>query len=131
MKFATLVFRTCAVMAALMAGAIPGAAQTRATTADLAGTVRDASGGVLPGATVGVTNIETNVARTVTTTNDGRFAAPALPPGRYTVRVELAGFAPQARDDVTLSLGEYIELELTLGLAGVQEQVVATSSPSR
>ena len=57
------------------------AAQTRATTADLAGVVYDQSRSVLPGATVTATNAETNHVRSAATDGTGRFAIPALPPG--------------------------------------------------
>ena len=58
-------------------------AQTRATTADLVGIIRDATDAVLPGITVTATNVETNQSRTTVTEADGRYAIPALPPGIY------------------------------------------------
>ena len=60
------------------------AGQTRATTADLGGTIVDQSSSVLPGATVTAQNIETNHARSAMTDEQGHFLIPALPPGTYT-----------------------------------------------
>ena len=74
--------------------------QARATGADLTGlAVADASGGVLPGSTVTVTNRATNVTRTVTTNAAGQYVVPALPPGTYTVWVSRNQFATATREN--------------------------------
>src|SRR5580704_10821566 len=70
--------------------AIPSYTQTSQGT--ILGTVRDASGGAMAGATVTITNTGTNDARTATTGTDGGYRVPALEPGLYTVRVEAGGF---------------------------------------
>ena len=82
---------------------------------------------MLPGATVTVTNTETGVTRTSVTDSSGRYALLALPPGTYTVRAELPGFAPQVRDNVTLMLGSSVDLPVTHALAGAQEQVTVSA----
>ena len=74
------------------------------TGADLTGILSDQSGGVLPGATVTVINVATNVSRTVLTDGSGQYVVLALPPGTYTMQVELAGFAT-TREGVVLALG--------------------------
>jgi hypothetical protein len=56
------------------------------------GSVTDASGSSVPGATVTIKNVDTGLARTVTTSDDGSYSAPELPIGNYTVTVEKAGF---------------------------------------
>ena len=101
-------------------------AQTRATTADLSGTVYDQSKGVLPGVTITVTNVDTGVSRTSLTDGAGRYVMLALPPGTYRVLAELAGFQPQHRDGVELALGTAVDLSLTLSVAGAAEQVTLT-----
>jgi Carboxypeptidase regulatory-like domain/TonB dependent receptor-like, beta-barrel len=98
-------------------------AQARLTGADLDGTVTDESGAVLPGATITVTNLDTNLARTVVTGEDGRFIAPALPPGRYRITAELASFAVASREDVALQLGQSVAMEFILKLAQTEEVV--------
>jgi hypothetical protein len=105
-------------------------AQTRATTADLAGTVFDQSSAVLPGATVTAQNSETNLSRSATTDQAGHFSIPALPPGTYSVRAELQGFTPRRLDAVVLALGSQVDLRFTLNVAGGQELVlVAAEAP--
>jgi hypothetical protein len=113
---------TCLAFAAI------ASAQTRATTADLTGTVFDQSSAVLPGATVTAQNADTNYIRSATTDPGGRFLIPALPPGTYEVRAELPGFQPRTLDDVVLSLGSQIDVRLTLNVAGGQELVVVAGA---
>ncbi len=97
--------------------------QSRATTSDLVGIVRDATNAVLPGATVTTTNVETNQSRTTTTEGDGRFRIPALAPGTYRVSVSISGFAQEVRENITLSVGSQVDLEFALRLAGAAESV--------
>jgi hypothetical protein len=98
-------------------------AQNSPTTADLAGVVRDASGGVLPGATVIVTSRATGVARSTETKADGRFVIAALPPGEYAVAVCLQGFESVTLPAVRLALGTTGDLEVVLAVAGRAESV--------
>lgn len=122
------IFALCVVIASYESP--DAAAQARATGADLMGTVYDESRGVLPGAAVTATNTATNQSRTAITEPNGRFAIPALPPGTYSVRVELSGFAPHVEDAVILQLGTQVELELTLSLATFEQQVAVVASAS-
>jgi len=108
----------------------PASGQSRATTADLTGTIVDQQAAVLPGATVTATNSDTNYSRSATTDQTGNFLIPALPPGRYAVRAELQGFSPRSLDDVVLSLGSLVDVRLQLNVAGGQELVlVAGTAP--
>src|SRR5262245_26040350 len=104
---------------------LPGAAfaQARLTGADLDGTVRDESGGGMPGATVMATNGATNLSRTALSDTPGRFVIPALPPGSYRVSAELAGFAKATREDLVLQLGQSVALDFTLKVAKSEEVV--------
>jgi len=114
----------------IMCLAVTGLAfgQTRATTADLTGTIVDQQAAVLPGATVTATNSETNYSRSATSDQTGNFLIPALPPGRYVVRAELQGFSPRSLNDVVLSLGSLVDVRLQLNVAGGQELIVVASS---
>jgi len=104
-------------------------AQARLTGADLDGVVRDESGAVMPGATITVTNLATNLTRTTVSDGEGRFIVPALPPGRYRVVAELEGFAKAAREDLALQLGQAVALEFTLKLARTEEVVTVLAQP--
>ena len=116
-RFALALATCCLGLSTIAAG------QTRATTADLGGTIVDQSSSVLPGATVTAQNIETNYARSAMTDEQGHFLIPALPPGTYSVRAELQGFTPRTLDEVVLTLGGLIDLRLSLHVAGGQEVV--------
>src|SRR5687768_6140854 len=85
----TAVRATVVVLAALM---LPAAGFAQMTRGSVAGTVRDTSGAIVPGATVTVTNVATNAAQSVTSDAQGFYRAPALEPGIYTVTTELTGF---------------------------------------
>jgi carboxypeptidase family protein len=102
-------------------------AQTRATGADIEGTVVDQVGGVLVGATVDVANLETNVVRRATSDMTGRFVVPALAPGRYAVTVTHEGFRPEKREEVPLFLGQSLTLEFSLQVAPISETVPVTA----
>jgi carboxypeptidase family protein len=102
-------------------------AQARLTGADLTGLVVDTSGGVLPGATVTVTNTETNVSRSAVTDVSGRWIVPALPPGSYTVKFEMPGFATTTRSGVVLALGQAVTVDVALPVGGTREEVTVTA----
>ncbi|MBI1874839.1 MAG: TonB-dependent receptor [Acidobacteria bacterium] len=108
--------------------AVPSQAQT--TGATLQGTVADEQGGLLPGASVTVTNVETGVARTLTTDERGWYRAAALQPGAYALKVELAGFVTYVRSGLTLTIGQEATVGVTLKLASVAETItVSAESP--
>jgi hypothetical protein len=92
------------------------------------GRVVDATGAVLPGVTVTITNSETGFARTVTTDENGRFRIPLLPAGPYALTVELAGFRTLRRDGLVLSVGAVQSLgDLTIEVATVEEVITVTA----
>jgi len=105
----------------------PAAAQSQATTGLIEGTVSDASGGRLPGATVTLLNVDTNFTRELTTDADGRFRGLLLPLGTYRITVALSGFTTAVREDVALAVGQTINLPIILQLAGVQQEVTVTA----
>jgi hypothetical protein len=106
---------------------IPAATHAQ-TTGTIAGTVRDASGAVLPGATVTVTGraLQRENATTVTGA-DGIYRLPLLPPGVYDVTVTISGFASQNRTAVDVPLNQTVTLDFQLSVAGVSETVRVTS----
>jgi len=103
----------------LVIGAAPLFAQSTAT---IVGVVRD-SGGVLPGATVTVRNVDTGLTRSVPTGGDGAFRFPALPVGPYEIRAELSGFRTSVRSGVRLLVGQEAVLDMVLELGSIQETV--------
>lgn len=106
----------------------PASAQT--TGATLQGTVADEQGGLLPGASVTVTNVETGVARALTTDERGWYRAAALQPGAYALKVELAGFVTYVRSGLTLTIAQEATVGVSLKLASVAETItVSAESP--
>jgi hypothetical protein len=119
--------RVCAIVAALAALAIaaPALAQT-AATGTVEGLIRDATGGVLPGVTVIVRNVDTNVARETVSDEGGRYRAPALQPGRYEVSATLAGFESAKVGDVIVQVGQTVPIDVQMRAAGVSETLTVT-----
>src|SRR5262245_2498199 len=106
---------------------VPLSAQTN--TGEIAGVVRDAVGGVLPGVAVTARHPDAGLVLERVTDAEGRFFLPALRIGAWEVKAELAGFAPRT-ERIVLEIGRTISLEITLGLAGLSEEVrVAASTP--
>ena len=83
--------------------ALPAYTQIDYSTATLRGTVYDRAGGVVPIATVTVTNPDTGVVKTAKTAADGTYQVPALNPGTYRVAVEAQGFAKTLANNVLLT----------------------------
>ena len=98
-------------------------AQARLTGADLDGTVSDQTGALLAGCTIIVTNVETNVARTVSSDSTGRYNAAALPPGTYSISAALAGFRTEMREHIVLLLGQALKIDFQLVVATSGETV--------
>ena len=105
----------------------PVAAQVQSNAADLAGVVTDPLGGRIPGAQITARNLATNQTRTVSTGADGAYSLLALPPGRYEITVEAAGFNTQRNPEVELSIGTRSTLNVELQLATGQETVIVTA----
>ncbi len=97
--------------------------------ASVGGSVKDESGGALPGVNVTVTNVNTGAAQTLVTGPTGNYLAVNLQPGQYTIAVELAGFAT-SKKAVTLNTGVESTVDFTMGVASLTESVtVSGESP--
>jgi hypothetical protein len=114
-----------ALLATLLAA--PAFAQSQAVNGTIEGTVSDASGGVLPGVTVTITNIDTGLERSVVTTIEGFYRALLLPLGQYRVAAELQGFKKAEQSGISLSAGETATINVTLSVGTVTETVTITS----
>ncbi len=108
-------------MAALVAlVAHPAFAQVDRAT--VTGTVKDSGAAVLPGATVTLTNLATNVAETQQTSDNGSYLMVNLIPGRYRIDVELSGFKKTSQV-VTLEVGQRARVDATLEVGAFSETV--------
>jgi len=104
-----------------------GFARAQSTTATLTGTVEDANGAVIPGATVIVINTGTRLERRATTNGEGYFVITLLPPSSYVVRVENQGFAPVEVQNVVLNVGDNKSLQISLKAGNITEMVKITA----
>jgi hypothetical protein len=108
---------------------LPAAHAAAQDTGIITGTVVDASGQVLPGATIALTNEATIDVRTLTSNERGEFTFRAVPPGRYTVTVELAGFRKfDQRNNVVNASSQLALGAIKLEIGAMTETVTVTAS---
>ena len=100
-----------------------GTLNASAQTARISGRVTDATGAVVPATSVTVTNVAIGANRRVTTNPEGYYAVPLLLPGDYRVSVEHAGFKPIVQSGIVLEVDQRAELNFTLEIGAVTEQV--------
>jgi len=87
------------------------------------GTVTDATGAAVPGASVGITNIGTNAVFTTSTNAEGFYTSPALAIGNYTVAAEKGGFKKAVRSGINLAVDQRANVNLRLEIGAVSESV--------
>jgi hypothetical protein len=120
----------CLLLGAALAvvGAPPALAQE--SRGSMSGTVKDNSGGALPGVTVTATKRDTNQATSTVTNETGAFNLLFLQPGIYTVSAELSGFKKTVRDNVEVRVNDRLGIDLTMEIGGLEETVtVLAESP--
>ena len=126
-SLATRLFVAAALLFAFVLAPLPASAQFNST---IVGIVTDSLGGVVPGATVTVTNITTGQVRDVVSANDGGYRVFSLGAGTYRVEVELQGFRSARRDAVNVGISETSRVDFALEVSGIAENVtVAAASP--
>src|SRR5206468_11217876 len=99
-------------------------ASAQVTPPDLVGTIKDSSGGVVPGVTVALTNEATGVSRSTTTTDSGTYIFTSLQPGRYRLTAELSGFRKIERTRVELQVNQRAQIDLDLEVGLVSESLL-------
>lgn len=113
------------VVASLLLAANLASAQT---FGQVTGRVLDASGGVLPGASITATNPLTGVVVTEQANTAGVYVFPNLLPGTYNVKVELQGFQSAARNGVELQTQQTVRLDFSLAIGTIAETVEIVGS---
>jgi hypothetical protein len=111
---------------ALMSCLHPVFAQQAVTFAALGGRVEDASGAGISGASVTITNLDTNQTKTITSDLEGRYRFSYLPAGSYRLVAEHAGFNA-FQQQLTLTIGQALDVPLKLSVAGVTGSVQITA----
>ena len=103
-------------------------ALAQASTATIRGIVRDAQNNPVAAATVTVTQPATGLSRVVPVSADGTFVVANLPPAASDVTVAAKGFTDATRRGVVLEVGQTVDVDLSLAVGGVREQVDVASS---
>jgi len=116
-----------AVLAALWLGAGNTPLLAQVAAGEVTGVVKDPAGAAVPGATVTVTDIETNLQRVVISNREGVYTAAGLAPGAYRIDVELPGFKPLRRGGVHLATGEKARIDFDLAVGDVREHVTVVA----
>lgn len=97
----------------------------------LSGTVRDPSGGLIPGATITLVNAALKSTYTTASNVQGYYSFPTLPVGRYSMTVEAAGFTSQKKTDVKIDTDSALTVEVILQIGQQSETVIVQSSDSQ
>jgi Carboxypeptidase regulatory-like domain len=118
---------TASAVAALLL-ATTALAWAQAGTGSLTGTVKDSQGAVLPGATITITNTATGATRTTVSNESGAYHLPGLPPGNYTLKVELSGFRTHVHENVMIQVDIATRNDVELALGGIAETVTVTEA---
>ena len=125
MSLCKLFIRTTLLLACGVFFAVAAHAQFKAS---IQGTVMDPQGTAVPGAKVTVTNEDTGIARDTVTSDQGFYRISELPPGKYTVSVEGAGFKTSVSKGVVVEAEQPRGLDITLAVGNIQDSVTVTAS---
>jgi hypothetical protein len=121
-----LVHRVITVTGILIALAVPAAGQVLTSRVD--GTVQDQSAAVIPGASVTLTNVETNLSLETETNEVGLYVFPQAPAGPYTITTQLSGFKSTVLEGIQIEVDTPATIDIVLEVGVVDETVVVTAS---
>ena len=107
---------------------ISGAVLSAQTLGSVAGTVQDAQGASIAGATVTLTNAGTNATRTTTSNDQGIYSFPALVPGTYSIKSEKTGFKTYLQNNLEVQVQAQLDVDIKMTLGAVSETIEVSSS---
>ncbi len=93
----------------------------------ITGRIVDSAGAVVPGASIRVTNVDTNVATTTASDSAGNYEARNLIPGLYNIVAESNGFKRYQRGPIELRVGDILTIDVALELGAVTDSITVTS----
>lgn len=129
MSMTTKVYRVfCAISVTVLASRIAIFAQTMGT-GTITGTVTDPTGGVVTGAQITATNLDTGIARSAATSSSGSYVLPALQIGRYRIRAFHEGFKTTTQEDVRLDVDTSVAVNFTLQLGSTEQSIEVMATP--
>jgi hypothetical protein len=106
---------------------LSAAANAQVDTGTISGTVKDESGGALPGATVTITHEGQALTLTTVTRGDGTYIFTPIRTGAYSIDVEFPGFKKGVRRGITIGIQEQARVDFTLQTGGLSEEVLVTA----
>src|SRR5689334_482400 len=119
-----------AILAALALLSFSQIISAQEITGAMTGTVKDANGAGIAGATVTISDADKQVVvRTVTTNEGGDFSAPNLLSGFYDISVEAPNFKKSVLSRIKLDVGQHRSIDLVLEAGNITESVLVTSAP--
>jgi len=113
------------LLAVLLAGT---AALSQAPTASVVGRVTDSTGAVIPGVSMKVTNLDTNIAQIGKSNEVGDYTIPFLNPGRYNVEATMQGFQTYRHSEFTLEVGQTQRIDVALRVGEASDSVTITDT---
>src|SRR5437016_1524519 len=119
------VHRFWLVLCLVLFGVIPAMAQT---FGEVTGRVTDPSGAVIPGVSVALTNVNTNVVRNVVTTEAGAYTFPSIPPGFYRLRTELPGFKAAVSEPFEVQVQQVLRLDMVLQVGQISDTIEVSAN---
>src|SRR5262245_54230809 len=99
------------------------AAHAQLSTGSVNGTVRDASGSVVPGTTIVLRNTDTSVERTTSSNVSGNYVFLNITPGNYTLEAKNAGFNTAKTEAFTLAVNQTVTLDFNLSVGTIEQSV--------
>jgi hypothetical protein len=124
-------YRSKTIFTLLVLASTASLSFAQVSTGEIGGTVTDSSGAAVPNARIVATNTETNVvARETTSSSDGNYLMPLLPPATYSITVEASGFRKLVQTGITLQTNQRAKVDFALQVGQVSETVeVAATAP--
>src|SRR5437660_944254 len=108
------------ILSVVLLATTPSLTVAQITSATISGTIKDETGGVLPGVDVVVTSLDTGLTRSVVTDSNGYFTVPGLAPGKYEARASLQGFATGVQT-IVLEVAQQAAVNLLLKVGTTAE----------
>ncbi len=113
----------------LALGILADFALSQTASARITGRISDGSGAVIPGVAIKVTNVDTNIAQTATSGENGDYTVLYLPPGRYQLEASAEGFRAYKQADFSLALDQGLRLDIRLEVGATSDSVTVTEAP--
>ncbi|MCI0724357.1 MAG: carboxypeptidase regulatory-like domain-containing protein, partial [Acidobacteria bacterium] len=116
-----------AVWLCLLLAAVSGVVLAQDTRGLITGRILDPSGATMPGATITLTNMATNVALSTKSNEAGKYEILYVLPGTYRLTAELAGFKRLVRDDIEMRIADRLQIDIGLEIGEVSQNLTVTA----